>query len=326
VAINATAKHKPAKAKVAVPPSRKLNILVVDDEVDARDLLADFLKLEGHAVTTSVSAAEALEILENGQFDLLMSDLIMPKIDGIALTVAVKEMGRMVPVIVMTAFGTIEYAVESMKAGAFDFITKPYNFEHIRIIIAKLIAAQEYENLLREREYYRNLSNIDGLTELSNHRHFKFFLEKEIARERRYHRPLTLMMIDIDDFKRVNDSYGHLVGDIVLKNLATLLKQVVRGCDFVARYGGEEFVVVLPETPQREAELVGNRILAATRKADLSASPNHVVCPVTITIGLATFPKHAKTMDELIEKADLALYQGKNAGKNKISVFHESQG
>ena len=128
--------------------------------------------------------------------------------------------------------------------------------------------------MAREREYYKDLSNSDGLTKISNYRHFNHVLQLEIDRQRRYHRPLTLLMIDIDDFKKTNDRFGHLIGDMVLIKIAALLTAEIRGFDFVARYGGDEFTVILPEVSEKEALAVGRRIMKSISLHEFK-SPEH---------------------------------------------------
>jgi two-component system, cell cycle response regulator len=297
-------------------------ILVVDDDEEVCLALEDILHLHDFTVTTVPTAAKALEILQSSaSFDLVLTDLVMPRIDGIALTKEINAMGLDVPVVVMTGYASIEYAVESMKAGASDFITKPFNYEQVIFIINRNLENQRIRKMAREREYYRELSNIDALTTIGNYRYFDQVLQMEIERQKRYNRPLTLMIIDIDDFKRYNDTYGHLIGDLVLTQVAAILKNSIRGCDFVARYGGEEFVVVLHEITGRRAIRVGDRILSAVDTFDYLAPEGHKLGKITVTIGMASFPKDADEKKEFIRKADLALYTGKQAGKNCLCVY-----
>jgi len=298
-----------------------VRILIVEDEEDASITLEELLKMKNYEVQAVANAKEALEILAISSFDLIISDLLMPKTDGIALTKAVREMGIETPLVVMTGFASVEHAVESMKAGASDFITKPFNADQIQIIINRTLNAKRLEKLAQEREFYKNLSNIDGLTDLSNYRYFYQLLESEIERQKRYKRPVSLMMIDVDNFKSYNDKFGHLIGDLILKQIAFLIKKATRGCDFVARYGGEEFVVILPETPEKEAAVLGERILLAIEQFEFQTPEGQDIGKVTVTIGVATYPADAQGQKELIEKSDQALYQGKRAGKNCIVVY-----
>jgi two-component system cell cycle response regulator len=302
-------------------PAPAKRILVVDDDDTVREALKDFLEFHDFAVTAVDGAAQALQIVIGADFDLVISDLVMPRMDGIALIKAIREAGKDVPLLVMTGFASIEYAVESMKAGATDFITKPLKFDHVMLIINRVLETSALRQMAREREYYKDLSNSDGLTQIGNYRHFNHVLQVEIDRQRRYHRLLTLLLIDIDDFKKTNDRYGHLIGDMVLIKIAALLKDEVRGFDFVARYGGDEFTVILPEVSEKAALAVGRRIMKSIGLQDFRSPEYKEIGQVSVTIGIASFPKDADETQDLVAKADRAMYAGKSAGKNCLCVF-----
>jgi len=311
------------KAKIDGQDQVLTRILVVDDEEDLRLTMADILQLNQLEVVTVASATGALEMLEKSAFDLVLTDLVMPRMDGIALTKAIKEMGLDIPVIVMTGFGSIEHAVESMKAGASDFVTKPFTPDYVIHIIKRVLETRHLREIAQERDYYKELSDIDGLTGIGNYRYFNQMLQIEVERQKRHNRPLALMVIDIDDFKRFNDSYGHLVGDQVLVQIAFLLRRSIRGTDFVARYGGEEFMVILPEISEKEAIRVGERILSSIKDFKFRTPDERTVGGVTVTIGLSSFPEDTMDRLELITKADQALYQGKRAGKGCLCVYNQ---
>jgi len=309
---------------VARPPQGRRSLGVDDDET-VRESLKDFLEFHDFTVVAVDGAARALEHVTGGQFDLVISDLVMPQMDGIALIKAVRESGIDVPLLVMTGFASIEYAVESMKAGATDFITKPLKFDHVMLIVNRVLETETLRRLAREREYYKDLSNSDGLTQIGNYRHFHHVLRLEIDRQKRYGRPLTLLMIDIDDFKRTNDRYGHLIGDMVLIKIASLLRDEVRGFDFVARYGGDEFTVILPEVSEKAAVAVGRRIMRAIALQEFSSPEYKDIGPVSVTLGIASFPRDAGDAQGLVAKADRAMYAGKSAGKNCLCVFGDEK-
>jgi two-component system cell cycle response regulator len=315
----------PGDADSPVEPGQAKKILIVDDDDTVRESLNDFLEFHGFAVAAVASAAQALEALTRNEFDLVISDLVMPKMDGISLIKSIRELGKEVPFLVMTGFATIEYAVESMKAGAMDFITKPLKFDHVMLIIKRVLETNDLRQMAKEREYYKDLSNSDGLTKISNYRHFNQVLQLEIDRQRRYHRPLTLLMIDIDDFKKTNDHFGHLVGDMVLVEIAVLLTAEIRGFDFVARYGGDEFTVILPEVTEKEALAVGRRIMRSIGVREFKSPENTDIGRLSVTIGIASFPKNASAGQELVARADHAMYVGKSSGKNCICIFGEEK-
>lgn len=303
--------------------NKNVSILIVDDEKDPRDTLAELLTEEGYDVHGADSGSAALEMLGSGPYDLVITDLIMPRVDGIALTKNIKSLNIDVPIIVVTGFATIEYAVESMKAGAFDFITKPFNFEQIKLTIAKALETKRLRQLASESEFYRQLSHSDELTQLANYRAFYETFQREIERALRYDRPLALMMIDIDDFKKCNDTYGHLAGDSALKQIAGLIKKNTRGSDFIARYGGEEFFAVLPETEEPEALAVAERIRSEIERHVFVDESQNEIAHLSVTIGISSLPLRAMNKRDLIRTADFALYRGKTFGKNRVVLFEE---
>jgi diguanylate cyclase (GGDEF)-like protein len=307
----------------APPPaaSQETRILVVEDDPVARESLDEFLQLSGFAVLAVDNAPDALRMLSQTEVDLVLTDLVMPEMDGISLTRAIREKNKDLPVLVITGFASIEYAVEAIRAGAADFITKPLKLDHVAFVINRVLETRSLRIKAQESEYYRDLSNQDELTKISNYRHFNYVLQVEIDRQLRYRRPLTLLVIDIDDFKKCNDTHGHLTGDLVLVKVASLLSAQVRGCDFVARYGGDEFTVILPEISNKEALAVCRRIMHSMEHCAFESFEKKDIGPLSVTIGIASFPVHADTSSELIEKADQAMYAGKKAGKNCICVF-----
>ena len=302
--------------------SKKITILVVDDEPVARDTIAELLVEAGYRVLSAPGGRNALEILEQQTgIDLIVSDLMMPQIDGIALTKEIRGMGLNIPIIVITGFATIELAVETMKAGAADFITRPFNNEQIKITIKKVLETKRLQKLAGEREFYKQLSNCDEMTGLANYRSCQETLENETERAKRYSRLLSIMMIDIDDFKCCNDTYGHLAGDAAMMQIAGLIKKQTRTSDFVARYGGEEFMVILPETTIEEASFVAERIREAIEQHPFVSEEGVPIASLSVTIGLSSLPDRASTKKDLIRTADIALYKGKVSGKNKVVVF-----
>jgi diguanylate cyclase (GGDEF)-like protein len=303
----------------------KIKILVVDDEDNFRSTLKDFLAAHNHHILEAGNGIQGLEVIEKEEVDLVISDMRLPKMDGITFTHKVKERRQDIPVIVMTAYASIESAVEAMKAGASDFITKPFKFAHILFIIERVMETKQLREMAVKSEYYKQLSNLDGMTSLYNYRFFKEMLKHEVDRHTRYNRSLTLLMIDIDDFKKINDSYGHLVGDQVLKQVANLLKKSIRSHDLVARYGGEEFAVILPETMEEEAIKVGERIVTTIREYQFNLIEGSPAESLSVTVGLASFPKDAEEVEQLVENSDQALYKGKNGGKNQVFIYSKGK-
>jgi diguanylate cyclase (GGDEF)-like protein len=168
---------------------------------------------------------------------------------------------------------------------------------------------QETEVLARRAQE----SRLDGLTSLLNRRGFDERLDAEIARSARFGHPLSLLLIDVDDFKLVNDRFGHAAGDEVLRSLASHIERSIRTIDIAARYGGEEFAVILPETPAEGALVVAERILGFHQ-------PSLIGAPITVTIGVAELDPVSGSKDELIQRSDEALYRAKRAGKNRVGL------
>jgi diguanylate cyclase (GGDEF)-like protein len=219
-------------------------------------------------------------------------------------------------VVVITAYASVESAVEVMKLGAYDYISKPFNVDRIRIVVDKALEKRKLLRAAGERDFYKRLSQLDGLTEVYNRRTFEELLSAEISRADRFRRPLSLLMVDLDQLKVVNDRFGHQVGDEVLKGAAWRLKRSVRNCDAVARYGGDEFAIILVETGKTDAMTTAHRLnrIMRTHTADVGGHQGEGDHPLTISIGVASYPTDGRARDELVRKADQALYEAKAQG------------
>jgi diguanylate cyclase (GGDEF)-like protein len=289
----------------------EINVLVIDTDEAARQILQEVLSQEGYKVRTAENQDEGIKLARVLSFHIILTDLMMQDRSGLEVLEDLQNINPAPCIIITTAFPSIKSAVEAMRHGAYDYITKPFEVEELKLTLSR--AAERYF-LLKEanqKEYYRELSIIDGLTGLYNHRYFQEALNREIARAKRYPQEFSLLMIDIDEFKRYNDQHGHLQGDKLLKDLSRVFIQSLRCVDMVFRYGGEEFVVLLPQTPRHGAAIVANRILDLVKEK----------IAVTISIGLAAFPEDATSKDSLIECADQALYQAKAQGRARMCIF-----
>jgi len=303
--------------------TQKVRTLVVDDEEIVRSFLIDVLTDEGYLVTAVSSGEEAVKLMTQQEYDLIITDIKMPGTDGMEVLRVAKARDPNQNVIVMTGYASTETAVESMKLGAADYITKPFNLDQIKIVVAKTLERSRLRQKAEEGEIYKQLSRIDGLTELYNYTFFQQLLNTEVERAGRYGHQLSLLMIDIDNFKGYNDAFGHPAGDEALRRLSRVMSRAVRGCDFIARYGGDEFVVVLPETDQSEARTIGERLRALVSKTKFGDSREGAGSQITVSVGLATYPRDAQTKEDLIKRADQALYQAKSKNRNNLCVFGE---
>jgi diguanylate cyclase (GGDEF)-like protein len=298
-------------------------ILVVDDEEVVCRFLESLLVGGGHQVQVCLSGQEAIALLKRDPFDLIITDLKMPGVDGLGVLRKAKELDPFCEVIVITAYATVESAVEVMKLGACDYISKPFNIDQIRIVVDKAIERRRLLRAAEERDFYKRLSQIDGLTEVYNYRAFHDLLQGEISRSQRRPYSLSVLMIDVDDLKVYNDTFGHPAGDDVLKEVARLLKRSVRNCDVVARYGGDEFAVILVETNKADAIGIANRL---GRLVEETAFEHDDIMPhrtLTVSIGLASYPADAGQAIQLVAKADEALYEAKTLGGNVVRVAKE---
>lgn len=291
-------------------------ILVVDDE----EVVCRFLKrvLDGERSDVEVchGGPEAIARLEEDSFDLVITDLKMPGVDGIGVLSKAKELDPLCEVIIVTAYASVESAVEVMKLGAYDYISKPFNVDRIRLVVDKALEKRRLLQAAGERDFYKRLSQLDGLTEVYNRRAFEELLAAEISRSDRFRRPLSLLMVDLDYLKVINDRLGHQAGDRVLKEVAWTLKASVRNCDAVARYGGDEFAIILVETGKTDAMTTANRLSRLVRVLEVGHSGGLAGedRAMTISIGVASYPTDAKVKDELIRSADKALYDAKAGG------------
>jgi diguanylate cyclase (GGDEF)-like protein len=288
--------------------------------VDDEEVVCRFLKrvLDGERSDVEVchGGPEAIARLEEDSFDLVITDLKMPGVDGIGVLSKAKELDPLCEVIIVTAYASVESAVEVMKLGAYDYISKPFNVDRIRLVVDKALEKRRLLQAAGERDFYKRLSQLDGLTEVYNRRAFEELLAAEISRSDRFRRPLSLLMVDLDYLKVINDRLGHQAGDRVLKEVAWTLKASVRNCDAVARYGGDEFAIILVETGKTDAMTTANRLSRLVRVLEVGHSRGLAGedRAMTISIGVASYPTDAKVKDELIRSADKALYDAKAGG------------
>ena len=211
-----------------------------------------------------------------------------------------------------------------MKAGALEYLIKPFTVDQIQVAVRKALEHRELRRRAREREFYMELSYVDSLTGVNNRRYLDEALSAEIEKAKLHETSLILLMIDIDDFKIYNDLNGHQKGDAALARVGRLLKSVCRSYDIVTRYGGEEFAVVFPRADTAKAMDLANRILKEVRDTTFEGEEMLPRGALTVSVGVATYPEHATTPEDLVASADRALYDAKKAGKNRACMAHGS--
>ncbi len=288
----------------------KFSVLVVDDDPDKRMLLTVALQMAGYEVRTANDGEEGLQAVESFQPDLIITDVMMPKMDGyeLARRVRANPVTRFLPIIIQTAARNDAQDIRrGSEVGALGYITDPTDIDMLLARARTLLDFKHYLDTCEEAAF------TDHLTGLANRRRFERQLEREVSRTLRYGRPFCLLLLDIDNFKLVNDTYGHEAGDEVIRRLALTLQAGTRGIDLAARIGGEEFAVILPETDFEGGLDVAERLRAAISETEISPAGT-----ITASFGVAEFPLCAAGGRELLAVADVALYQAKRGGRDRV--------
>jgi diguanylate cyclase (GGDEF)-like protein len=216
------------------------------------------------------------------------------------------------------AAGDLEVDLPVLSRSEVGYLTQVFNHMVARLSKGREQLAAANEALTEKNKELEILSVTDSLTGLYNRKHLMESLTGEIGRSSRYERPFSLLIIDIDHFKKFNDTYGHLAGDDVLRKMGEVFRESIRGCDYAARYGGEEFVIVMPEIGRDQGVQAAERIRASVAKEKIDAQGNSVT--VTISVGVASFPEHGDDAQTIISKADTALYQAKRRGRDRVAL------
>jgi len=294
------------------------SILVVDDAPENVMLLGLILKDQGK-VTTALSGREAIDIALEKQPDLILLDIQMPDLDGYDVIRVLKddERTKHVPVIFVTGLSDESDEEKGLELGAIDYITKPYKPAVVLARVRNHLRLREYALRLEHlNEQLELLATTDPLTSAHNRRYFMTKLQDEMERVCRYNRPSSILMLDIDHFKKINDTYGHDVGDMVLIEMVKVLDNKIRHLDTVARLGGEEFAILLPETNEAAAKLSAVRLLDAVRDITVNVGGEEV--KFTVSIGCAEFDCSSNGVENILKSADLALYEAKHSGRNRV--------
>jgi two-component system cell cycle response regulator len=302
-------------------------ILVVEDTRTQALMLKMALENLGYRLEIASNGLEALDRLEREHFPLVVTDWIMPEMDGVEFCRAVRarELGGYVYIILLTAKESKKDVLQGLDAGADDYLVKPIDFDELamRLKTGQRIFKLEQSLIARNKEIER-LSIFDALTEIYNRRYFNDTLPSALKRAVRYQSPFTMILCDIDHFKRVNDQYGHQAGDKVLSGFAAYLNGAIRDkIDWVARYGGEEFAILLPETGFEGGRNAAERYRQGTESLSITTDSGNI--DITASFGVAAVEKGGgpaiKGSDDFIRAADVCLYQAKAGGRNRCEAI-----
>jgi diguanylate cyclase (GGDEF)-like protein len=290
-------------------------VLVVDDHSGNRTLIARMLDSDYEVIAAS-NGEEALALAPERLPDLVLLDVAMPEMDGYRVCAALRGDVRTkdIPIIFITAMAGDADHNRGLDAGGIDYITKPFNASIVKARV------RNHLELKQRRDELAHMTFVDELTGIANRRQGYAALEREWRRTRRIGAPLSLLMLDIDQFKLLNDAQGHPAGDECLRQVAqTLAANIHRPADMLARCGGEEFICILPETDAKGAELVAEKLRQAVARLDIPHPTSPVAPYVTLSVGAVTMAPDAElSADELVQIADDMLYAAKHGGRNRV--------
>ena len=299
---------------------KRKTILIVDDTKINIDILIELLG-NMYDIVVSLSAKRALTILETTSVDLILLDILMPDMSGydVCRLLKAKEETQNIPVVFITSSTDEESIDQAFEVGGIDYITKPFMALEL---LARVKTHLNTQDLIQKLESSHStmelLASQDHMTKLYNRRYFSEISENILELAKRGDKNLSIMMLDIDKFKDVNDTYGHHVGDNVIIALADLLKEFSRSSDIACRFGGEEFILLLPETSSEGAYLIAEKLRKKVEEFSVILADNSFL-KFTVSIGVAEVEIHEDSaIERSIQRADTALYKAKESGRNLV--------
>ena len=312
-------------AKAALPTGgiAGARIMVVDDSAQNFERLAQPLAEDGAEIVHMPAVAPAVERLDAEPYDLVIISLSTRGEDGLRFVALLRshETTRQVPLLLAGIKGDYKQLAKALELGANDYVLKPIDEAELRARVHTQIQRKRHQDTLRANyEQGLSLALTDSLTGVFNRRYLDAHLPRLLARAREIMRPIAVLMFDIDHFKHINDTHGHLVGDSVLVELSARVREHLRSADFLARLGGDEFVVVLPDVPLEQARIVADRLRAMICDKPFPLGKSAGSLSATTSIGLAVVNNGAESVDEILKRADDSLYQAKRGGRNRVSA------
>jgi len=294
-------------------------ILVVDDVEVNISLLQFNLEDDNHEVISANNGQECLDKAQHDKPDLILLDMMMPKMSGLETLRRLKQDAQLshIPVMMVSANDGDDNIIESLDIGAHDYISKPFIYPVLSARLRSALRLKEsQESLASANTALSRLASLDPLTEIYNRRYFFELSKAEFAKARRYDRNLSVIMLDIDHFKHINDTYGHAFGDRALIEMCHLCKIVGRESDIFGRLGGEEFAFCCPDTDLNGAIAIGNRIRAMVEQLTIESDKEPV--RFTVSLGITTLREKYVDFESVLNRADQLLYQAKDKGRNCI--------
>ncbi|MBD2294340.1 PleD family two-component system response regulator [Anabaena sphaerica FACHB-251] len=307
----------------AILERNKSLVLIVDDEAFNRQELRLALEQEGYQVAEAKNGAEAINVFRQTRPDLVIMDALMPQMDGFECChkLLSVDSNKYTPVFMITVLEDKQSIDYAFQVGAEDYLIKPIHWPILRQRVKRSIEqSQLQQKLLIDNQQLQQLVNVDALTQVANRRRFDEYLSLEWQCQIRDQQPISFILCDVDFFKSYNDTYGHILGDRCLYDIAQAIKNVVqRPGDLVARYGGDEFAVILPHTNREGATYLAEKICFAVRSLAIPHENSQVNSYVTLSVGLSTLiPEPDSSCEEIIAAADLVMYQAKLAGRDRF--------
>jgi diguanylate cyclase (GGDEF)-like protein len=289
-------------------------ILIVDDTISNLDILSELL--ENYDVIDATNGKDALEIVDEEDVDLILLDIMMPTMDGYEVCQKLKKSPRTadIPIIFITAKTDEDSIEKAYDIGGSDYITKPFKVKELQARVKRELQIKDLQNELKI------LASTDSMTKLYNRRHFTQLANQTINLAQRNNQQITVIMLDIDKFKNINDTYGHQIGDEVIIALANILKENTRKSDIVCRYGGEEFSIILPNASLTNTQKIAENIRQKTEDFILKTTENSKL-NFTISLGIAELSlQEENRLKKALQEADNALYKAKKSGRNKVCI------
>ncbi|CAK0778859.1 Diguanylate cyclase [Azospirillaceae bacterium] len=308
---------------VTTEPINKARVLVLEDSALDLEKITETLKRDNNFVTASTTGVLAMERALAEDFELVIISLTLLDEDGLRLCSHLRsnERTRQVPILLVVDEGDMLRVAKGLELGANDYVIKPLDRNELQARVRTQIRRKRYQDRLRSNyEQSLSMALTDALTGVFNRRYVNAHLPRLLERAVDSNKPVAILMFDIDHFKKVNDTYGHDVGDEVLKEVSARASRNLRNFDLVARLGGEEFVVIMPDTDTESAMMVAERLRQRISDTPIAINNDATSIIVTVSVGVAVGGRLSDTADSLLKRSDEVLYQAKRGGRNRVVI------